>query len=393
MDLALSAEDEAFRQEVRTFLDENLPADLQNKVLDNVHLDKDDLVRWHRILAKQGWIAPHWPKEWGGTDWTPAQKYIFEEETGLAGTPPVIPFGPVMCGSVLLQFGTEEQKKRFLPRIYNIDDFWVQGYSEPGSGSDLASLKTRADRQGDHYVVNGQKIWTTLAHYGDWIFCLVRTDFDTAKRQEGISFLLIDMKTPGITVRPLVLLDEGHEVNEVFFENVKVPVENLVHEEGKGWTVAKYLLGFERLNTGRIGGSKREIRRLRELATKTMRNGKPLIDDARFRDKLTRVQVELMALEMTNLRFIEEMRRTGQPPGAEVSLLKIKGTEIQQALTELNMAAHGPAAQAFKPIDYDGFDAVVASSAAHYFNYRKTSIYAGSNEIQRNIIAKAALGL
>ena len=298
-----------------------------------------------------------------------------------------------MCGSVLLQFGTEAQKKRFLPRIYNIDDFWVQGYSEPGSGSDLASLKTRADRQGDHYVVNGQKIWSTVAHYGDGMFCLVRTDFDTAKRQDGISFLLIDMKTPGITVRPLVLLDEGHEVNEVFFENVKVPVENLVHEEGKGWTVAKYLLGFERLNTGRIGGSKREIRRLHELASKTMRHGKPLIEDTRFRDKLTRVQVELMALEITNLRFIEEMRRTGQPPGAEVSLLKIKGTEIQQALTELKMAARGPAAQAFKPVDYDGFDAVLASSAAHYFNYRKTSIYAGSNEIQRNIIAKAALGL
>ncbi|MGC1441044.1 MAG: acyl-CoA dehydrogenase family protein, partial [Burkholderiaceae bacterium] len=357
------------------------------------HMDKEDLVRWHKILARQGWLAPHWPKEWGGTDWTPAQKHIFDMETGLAGTPPVAPFGPVMCGSVLLQFGTDEQKKKFLPRIYNCDDFWVQGYSEPGSGSDLASLKTRADRQGDHYLVNGQKIWTTLGHYGDWIFCLVRTDFDTAKRQDGISFLLIDMKTPGITVRPLILLDEGHEVNEVFFEDVKVPVENLVFEEGKGWTVAKYLLGFERLNSGRIGGSKRELHRLKEVARNTMRNGKPLIDDPRFRDKLTRVEVELMALEITNLRFIDEMRRTGQPPGSEVSLLKIKGTEIQQLLTELNMAAHGPAAQAFKPVDYDGFDAVVASSAARYFNYRKTSIYAGSNEIQRNIIAKMALGL
>ncbi|MGB7181977.1 MAG: acyl-CoA dehydrogenase family protein [Burkholderiaceae bacterium] len=393
MDLALSPEDEAFRQEVRTFLDKNLPRDLQEKVQNHEHMDKEDLVRWHKILARQGWLAPHWPKEWGGTDWTPAQKHIFDMETGLAGTPPVAPFGPVMCGSVLLQFGTDEQKKKFLPRIYNCDDFWVQGYSEPGSGSDLASLKTRADRQGDHYLVNGQKIWTTLGHYGDWIFCLVRTDFDTAKRQDGISFLLIDMKTPGITVRPLILLDEGHEVNEVFFEDVKVPVENLVFEEGKGWTVAKYLLGFERLNSGRIGGSKRELHRLKEVARNTMRNGKPLIDDPRFRDKLTRVEVELMALEITNLRFIDEMRRTGQPPGSEVSLLKIKGTEIQQLLTELNMAAHGPAAQAFKPVDYDGFDAVVASSAARYFNYRKTSIYAGSNEIQRNIIAKMALGL
>lgn len=393
MDLALSPEDQAFRDEVRSFLDQNLPSDLQEKVVNYEHLSKDELVRWHKILAKKGWVAPHWPKEWGGTDWTPAQKYIFDEETGLAGTPPIAPFGPVMVGSVLLRFGTDEQKKKFLPRIYNCDDFWCQGYSEPGSGSDLASLKTRAERQGDHYVVNGQKIWTTLAHYGDWIFCLVRTDFNTEKRQDGISFLLIDMKTPGITVRPLILLDEGHEVNEVFFENVKVPVENLVHEEGKGWTVAKYLLGFERLNSGRIGGSKRELSRLKDVASKTMRNGKPLMEDVRFRDKLSRVEVELMALEVTNLRFIDEMQRTGQPPGSEVSLLKIKGTEIQQSLTELMMVANGPAAQAFKPVSYDGFDALVASSAARYFNYRKTTIYAGSNEIQRNIIAKMALGL
>ncbi|MEZ5651947.1 MAG: acyl-CoA dehydrogenase family protein [Burkholderiaceae bacterium] len=393
MDLSFSAEEQAFREEVRAWLTENVPAESRRKVLEYEELTKDELIQWHKILAKKGWVAPSWPVEWGGTDWSPAQKHIFDEECGLIGTPPIAPFGPVMCGSVLLRFGTEEQKKRFLPRIYHCDDFWCQGYSEPGSGSDLASLKTRADRVGDHYVVNGQKIWTTLAHYGDWIFCLVRTDFDTAKRQDGISFLLIDMKTPGITVRPLVLLDEGHEVNEVFFEDVKVPVENLVYEENKGWTVAKYLLGFERLNTGRIGSSKRELGKLKELAAATTRNGRPLLEDMRFRDRLTRVEVELMSLEITNLSFIDAMQRTGRPPGPEVSMLKIKGTEIQQALTELMMQVVGPRAASFKPLDYDGFDRLSARAAARYFNYRKTSIYAGSNEIQRNIISKMALGL
>ncbi len=391
MDLNYSAEELAFRDEVRAWLDASIPADLREKVLNYRELSKDDLVRWHRILADKGWVAPSWPKEWGGTDWSPVQRYIFEEEYAYAGAPPIVPFGPTMCASVLLQFGTEAQKQRFLPRIYRCDDFWCQGYSEPGSGSDLASLKTRAERRGDHYVVNGQKIWTTLGHYGDWIFCLVRTD-SSSKKQEGISFLLIDMKTPGITVRPLILLDEGHEVNEVFFDDVRVPVENLVHEEGKGWTVAKYLLGHERLNTGRIGASKREMVKLKEIAARATKNGQPLLDDPRFRDKLSRVEIELMALEITNLRFVDEMRRTGRI-GAEVSMLKIRGTEIQQAITELLMQVAGPLAQAFRPIDYDGFDRFTASIAPRYFNFRKTSIYAGSNEIQRNIIAKAALGL
>ena len=392
MDLNYSAEELAFRDEVRGWLDANIPPELREKVLNYEELSKEDLVRWHKILAGKGWLAPSWPKEWGGTDWTPVQRYIFEEEYAYAGAPPIAPFGPTMCASVLLQFGTEEQKKRFLPRIYNCDDFWCQGYSEPGSGSDLASLKCRAERRGDHYVVNGQKIWTTLGHYGDWIFCLVRTDNTVAKKQEGISFLLIDMKTPGITVRPLVLLDEGHEVNEVFFDDVKVPVENLVYEENKGWTVAKYLLGHERLNTGRIGASKREMLKLKDMAARTMKEGRPLLEDVRFRDRVTRVEVELMALEITNLRFVDEMRRTGRI-GADVSMLKIRGTEIQQAITELLMQAAGPEAQMFKPIDYDGFDEFMASIAPRYFNFRKTSIYAGSNEIQRNIIAKMALGL
>ena len=392
MDLNYSPEELAFRDEVRGWLADNVPADLRQKVLDYEELGKADLVRWHKILAKKGWLAPTWPKEWGGTDWDATQRYIFEEEYALAGAPPIAPFGPTMCASVLLKFGTEEQKKRFLPRIYHCDDFWCQGYSEPGSGSDLASLKTRCERKGDHFLVNGQKIWTTLGHYGDWIFCLVRSDPDTAKKQDGISFLLIDMKTPGITVRPLILLDEGHEVNEVFFDDVKVPLENLVFEEGKGWTVAKYLLGHERLSTGRIGGSKRELTKLKTMAAQTVVNGRPLLEDQRFADRLARVEIELMALEITNMRFLDEMRRTGNI-GPEVSMLKIKGTEIQQALTELSMQVLGPMAQAFKPIAYDGFDAFGASQAARYFNFRKTSIYAGSNEIQRNIFSKMALGL
>ena len=257
MDLNYSPEETAFRDEVRGWIRQNLPDTLREKVLNYRELSKDELLSWHRTLAKKGWVAPFWPKEWGGTDWTVVQRYIFEEECEAAGCPPVVAFGVRMCAPVLLRFGTPEQKQRFLPRIYNGDDFWVQGYSEPGSGSDLASLKTRAVREGDHYVVTGQKIWTTLGHYGDWIFCLVRTDPNRAKRQEGISFLLIDMRSPGITVRPIVLMDLGHEVNEVFFDEVRVPVENLVHEENKGWTVAKYLLGYERMNTGRIGESRR----------------------------------------------------------------------------------------------------------------------------------------
>ncbi|MFZ4759316.1 MAG: acyl-CoA dehydrogenase family protein [Burkholderiaceae bacterium] len=396
MDLNYSPEELAFRDEVRGWLESNLPADLRAKTAAGDHLNKDDLLRWHKILAKQGWVAPAWPEEWGGPGWDVTQRYIFEEECGLAGTPPIVAFGVTMCAQVLLKFGSPEQKQRHLPGIYNGDVFWVQGYSEPGSGSDLASLKTRADRRGDKYVVNGQKIWTTLGQYGDWIFCLVRTDFESKIRQEGISFLLIDMKTPGITVRPLILMDGGHEVNEVFFDNVEVPIENLVHEEGKGWTVAKYLLGHERLNTGRIGGSKRELVRLKKFAAEqTDGNGRRLIDDARFRDKLTRVEVELMALEITNLRFLDQMRG-GKPPGAEVSMLKIRGTEIQQALTELMMQAAGPMAAPFKPTgaqDAVEFDDVLAHLAPRYANYRKTSIYAGSNEIQRNIIAKATLGL
>jgi len=391
MDLNYSPEELAFRDEVRSWLQDNLPNDLREKVTNYQELSRDDLLGWHRILAKKGWIAPEWPVEWGGQNWTVVQRYIFEEECAYAGCPPLIPFGLKMCAPVLLRFGTEEQKQRFLPGIYNGDVFWCQGYSEPGSGSDLASLKTTAVRQGDYYVVNGQKIWTTWGHHADWIFCLVRTD-QGAKKQEGISFLLFDMKTPGITVRPLILMDGAHEVNEVFFDDVKVPAENLVHRENDGWTVAKYLLGHERMGTGGIGGSKRELAKLKALAAKELRHGKPLLDDPRFRDKVSRVEVELMALEITNLRFLDQLRG-GRAPGAEVSLLKIKGTEIQQALTELLVEVMGPLTQPLRALEAADFDVSTAALLPRYFNYRKTTIYAGSNEIQRNIIAKATLGL
>ena len=370
MDLNYSPEELAFRDEVRSWLAANLPQELKDKA----HYSKEELMRWHRILAAKGWVAPAWPKDWGGTGWSAVQRYIYEEELGYAGTPPIIPFGINMCAPVLIAFGTDAQKKRFLPRIYNGEDFWCQGYSEPGSGSDLASLKTKAVKEGAHYVVNGQKIWTTLAHYADWIFCLVRTDPTVEKRQEGISFLLIDMKSPGITLRPLMLMDGAHHVNEVFFDDVKVPADNLVHKENHGWTVAKYLLGYERMNTGRIGESKRELRKLKERFPEKMK-------DVRWRDRLSRVEVELMALEITNLRFLDRMRRTGQPPGADVSMLKIKGTEIQQALTELAMQAADPNARETQALE------------RRYLDMRKTTIYAGSNEIQRNIIAKMTLGL
>jgi alkylation response protein AidB-like acyl-CoA dehydrogenase len=375
MDLNYSPEEQGFRDDVRSWLNANLPADLKEKVATYAHLSREDLLRWHRILAKKGWVAPGWPKEWGGTAWNVVQRYIFEEELGYVGAPPLIPFGLSMCAPVLLRFGSEAQKKRFLPRIYNGDDFWCQGYSEPGSGSDLASLKTKAVRNVDSYVVTGQKIWTTLAHYADWIFCLVRTDPGGEKRQEGISFILMDMKSPGVTVRPLMLMDGAHEVNEVFFDEVKVPADQLVHEEGKGWTVAKYLLGHERMNTGRIGGSKRELAALKEYSKERK--------DVRFRDRLARLEIELMALEITNLRFLDRMRRTGQPPGADVSMLKIKGTEIQQGITELALQAADPAAS----------DDLTTALQKRYLSMRKTTIYAGSNEIQRNIIAKMTLGL
>ncbi len=397
MDLSYSSEELAFRDHVRGWLEANLPSDIRAKVVGYHGLSKDDYTRWHKILAAQGWSVPHWPVEWGGTGWDITQRYLYEEQFGLAGAPGLPPFGPSMCASVLLRFGTPQQQARFLPRIRNGDDFWVQGYSEPGAGSDLAALKTRAVREskssGDVYRVTGQKIWTTLGQYGDWIFCLVRTDSTAEKRQEGISFLLIDMAIPGITVRPLILMDGGHEVNEIFFDDVKVPAENLVFEENKGWTVAKYLLGHERMGSGSVGASRRELATLKDLAAREHKNGQPLLQDARFRDRLTRVEIELDALELTSMRFLDKMRRTGQPPGADVSMLKIRGTEVQQHITELMMQAVGPMAQPFKAVGGGHIDHFTSRLSPRYFNYRKASIYAGSNEIQRNIIAKMTLGL
>jgi len=393
MDLNYSQEETKFREEVHHWLKINLPEDIRQKVIGYQELTKEDYQRWHKILAAKGWSVPHWPVEWGGTGWDMTQRYIYDEEFALAGAPRLPPFGPAMCAPVLLKFGTSAQKEQFLPRIREGDDFWVQGYSEPGAGSDLAAVKTRAERVGDHYVINGQKIWTTLGQHGDWIFCLVRTDPQAEKRQEGISFILMNMKTPGITVRPLILMDGGHEVNEIFFDNVKVPVQNLVFEENKGWTVAKYLLGHERMGSGSVGASRRELAALRTLAHRELKNGKPLIEDLRFKDKISRVEIELDALEITSMRFLDQMRRTGQAPGADVSMLKIRGTEVQQMITELAMQAAGPNAQPFVSVSNGVVDPFTSRLTPRYLNFRKASIYAGSNEIQRNIIAKMSLGL
>ncbi len=398
MDLNYAPEDQAFRDTVRAWIAANLPADLQQKVLQHKRLGRDDYVRWHRIVHQQGWVAPNWPVEHGGTGWSKVQQHIWEEECACAGTPPILPFGVNMVAPVLIAFGSEAQKRHYLPRILSCEDWWCQGYSEPGSGSDLASLKTRAQRDGDHYLVNGQKTWTTLGQHADMMFCLVRTDPD-ARKQEGISFLLIDMKTPGITVRPIITLDEDHEVNEVFFDNVRVPVANLVGEENRGWTYAKYLLGHERTGIAAVGRSKRELAFLKSLAQRVRKGGQPLIQDPQFGAKIAALEIELMALEVTVLRVISQESKR-KAPGPEASMLKVKGTEVQQRLTELMVEAAGPLALPFD-IDYlegqsahsRGGDDDAAPLLPYYFNYRKTSIYGGSNEIQKNIITQMILGL
>ena len=400
MDLRFTPEENAFREEVRAFIKANLPDDIRRKMIEGRRLVKDDFVRWQRILNQKGWAVPHWPKEWGGTGWTPIQQYIYLEEREKAPAPDPIAFGTQMVGPVIIAFGNEAQKKRFLPRIANIDDFWCQGFSEPGAGSDLASLKTSAKRVGDHYVVNGQKTWTSYAQYADWIFCLVRTDPTAAKRQGGISFLLIDMKTPGITVRPIQTIDGGQEVNETFFDDVKVPVENLVGEENKGWDYAKYLLSNERTSIARVGISKERLRRLKELASIELDGDRPLIEDEGFRVKIASIEVELKALEMLQLRVVAARRTGDNKPDPASSILKIKGSEIQQAITELAMQVAGPYAL---PYDSNLYGLLrneppagpdwAGPIAPNYFNMRKVSIYGGSNEIQKNIIAKAVLGL
>lgn len=398
MDIHFSPEEVAFREEVRTFLKANLPADVAARINQGKSVCKADQVLWMRTLNEKGWLAASWPVEQGGTGWSAVQKHIFDEECSVAGAPRIVPFGVNMVGPVIIKFGTAEQKAHYLPRILNCEDWWCQGYSEPGAGSDLASLRTRAVREGDDYIVNGQKTWTSTGHMADWMFCLVRTDAE-AQQQRGISFLLIDMKSPGITVRPIITLDGGHYVNEVFLDNVRVPVQNLVGRENEGWTCAKYLLTHERTTIAGIGIAKAMLSRLKQVARAEKRNGKPLIEDPQFATRMAKVEIELLNMATTNLRVIASVA-DGGVPGAESSMLKIKGTVIRQELLSLIRRAMGPYALPFieeaqfaEYADAPVGPAEAATAAAAYFNYRKLSIFGGSNEIQRNIISKMILGL
>ncbi len=397
MNLDFSAEDLAFRDEVRSFLADSYPASLRGKQDEGDELSKEDFLSWHKVLAKKGWAAPAWPVEYGGTGWTSTQRYIWSEETARADCIRLMPFGLAMVGPVIYNFGTPEQKAQFLPRILSGEDWWCQGYSEPGAGSDLASLRTKAVADGDDYVVNGQKTWTTMAQHADWGFFLVRTDPD-AKMQEGISFLLIDMKSPGITVRPIITLGGEHEVNEVWLDNVRVPIANRVYEENKGWTCAKFLLAHERVGIAGVASSKRGVEKLKAVAATEMEGERSLLANPFFRRKVAELEIDLAALEYTELRTLAGMA-AAKNPGPESSVLKIKGSEIQQRLTELTleMAGHygAPYYRGFGEGDNEHpIGPEWANRAAPtYFNARKTTIYGGSNEIQRNVIAKMVLGL
>jgi len=403
MDLNYTPEEEAFRAEVRAFLAAELPADIRDKVNLGRRSSKDDMVRWQKILHRRGWGAGMWPERFGGAGWSVVQQHIFDEEGGAVGAPPQIPFSLRMVAPVLMKFGNAAQQNYYLPRIISGEDWWCQGYSEPGSGSDLASLRTSALRQGDHYLVNGQKTWNTLGQYADWIFCLVRTSSE-ARPQQGISFLLIDMKTPGVSVRPIITIEGEHEINDIFFDNVQVPAQNLVGEENKGWTYAKFLLGHERTNNAGLGNCKRSLQRLKKIAAAQTMNGRPLIENARFRDRIAQVELELMALEITNLRVLSADASESRAPGPEASILKIKGSEIIQQLAELQMHALGhdalPHLREALELDWfappplaDHYADYAPPLSGQYFNQRKTTIYAGSTEIQKNIIAKLILGL
>jgi len=387
MDLDFNAEENAFRDEVRAFLKAHLPSEISTRIGrgDDSQIAQD-IPRWQSILHKHGWGAPAWPKAFGGTGWTTTQQYIFETECALADAPIQLPFGLKMVAPVMMRYGNAEQHARFLPRILSGEDWWCQGYSEPGSGSDLASLKTRAVRDGDDYIVDGQKVWNTLGQFADWIFCLVRTD-SSAKSQQGISFLLIDMKSPGIKVQPTRLLDGTHEVNEIWFDNVRVPVANRIGEENDGWTYAKFLLGHERTNIAGIGGSKRELQRLKQMAAARQLDGKPLLEDSMIASRIAQVEIDLTALEITNLRVIFDAEQK-KAPGPQASMLKIRGTEIRQRIAELQVDVLGADALAF-----DGDSDDVPRAMADYLNLRKLSIFGGSNEIQRNIIAQMILRL
>jgi alkylation response protein AidB-like acyl-CoA dehydrogenase len=402
MHMEFSPEDLAFQDEVRSFIRDNYPASLRAAQEEGEEMSKEDFLVWHKILAKKGWVASAWPVEYGGTGWTATQRFIWSEETAAADCVRLMPFGLSMVGPVIYTFGTQAQKERFLPKILSGDEWWCQGYSEPGAGSDLASLRTTAVRDGDHYVVNGQKTWTTMAQHADWGFFLVRTNKDV-KQQEGISFLLIDMKSPGVSVRPIITLGGEHEVNEVWLEDVRVPAENLVYEENKGWTCAKFLLAHERTGIAGVASSKRGIEKVKEIARTEMDGDKPLLANAFFKRKVAELEIDLTALEFTELRSLAG-ENAGKGPGPESSLLKIKGSEIQQRLTELTLEAVGHYGAPY----FRGFGAndsltgdnehPIGPDYAHraaptYFNTRKTTIYGGSNEIQRNIIAKMVLGV
>ncbi len=402
MDLSFTPEEEAFREEVRTFFREKLPPRLAAQVREGRRPRKADMEEWHAILNERGWLANHWPEQWGGPGWSVIQRFIFDNESALAHAPRVVPFGVNMLGPVLIKYGSEEQKRHWLPRILDGSDWWCQGYSEPGAGSDLAGLKTTAVRQvregGDVYVVNGQKTWTTLGQFADMIFCLVRTD-SSAKKQEGISFLLVDMKSPGVEVRPITLLDGEAEVNEVFFTDVEVPAANLVGEENQGWTYAKYLLTYERTNIAGVGFSVAAFEALQTVAREQKKNGRALADDPLFAARMARVEIDLANMQTTNLRVLAAVAGGGAP-GAESSMLKIKGTEIRQEITSLNRRAYGSYAAPYVPEALEaGWNGEpigpddAGTAAPSYFNNRKLSIFGGSNEIQKNIISKAILGL
>ena len=398
MKITYTAEEESFRQSVRAFIEAELDPGTRRKVLNGLNMSKQDYVGWHGKLASRGWSCPHWPDEHGGAGWTPMQHFIFDDETSTAGAPGMMPFGPDMVAPVIWTFGNEEQKKQHLPGILSGEVWWCQGYSEPNSGSDLASLRTKAERDGDHYIVNGGKTWTTLAQWADWMFCLTRTD-SSGKKQEGITFLLIDMKTPGISVHPIITMEGGHEVNQVIFDNVRVPVANRIGEEGKGWTYAKFLLGYERSGMAGIPQAKRALARLRAIAADQEDADGTLAENPRFRRKMSDVEIQIVTLEATMLKLLAQQVQ-GKTPGPEASFIKIRGTEIDQHLTELTMEAVGPYVAPFAPEALDtgwneepiGPD-YAAPVAPGYFNTRKVTIYGGSNEIQKNIIAKHVLGL
>ena len=392
MDLAFTPEEQQFREDIRSWVRGNLPSEISHKVFNALRLTRDDMQNWAQILGKKGWLGHAWPKEFGGPGWNAVQKHLFEEECALAGAPRVIPFGPVMVAPVIMAFGTAKQQQQHLPGIASGEVWWSQGYSEPGSGSDLASVKCKAEHIGDKYIVNGQKTWTTLGQYGDWIFCLVRTS-NEGKPQTGISFLLIDMKSKGVTVRPIKMLDGECEVNEVWFDNVEVPVENLVGEENKGWTYAKHLLSHERTNIADVNRSKRELERLKRIA-----KAEGVWEDTRFRDEIAKMEVDVVALEMMVLRVLSA-EKSGKNSLDVAGLLKIRGSEIQQRYSELMMLAAGPyalplikeAMEAGWQGDHVGA-AHCAPLASTYFNLRKTTIYGGSNEVQRNIVSQTVLG-